>query len=76
MIQAYNKGHQWDSQSHTRYVCDAFYPALFITHACEAEGKLYWLTAIYFDCPEWNDLSFEEQVRGPPEYSQWEDRNS
>ena len=29
-----------------------------------------------FDGKEWNDLTFEEQVHGPPEYSQWEDRNS
>ena len=25
---------------------------------------------------EWNDLTFEEQIHGPPEYSQWEERNS
>ena len=29
-----------------------------------------------FDDREWNDLTFEEQIHGPPEYSQWEDRNS
>ena len=29
-----------------------------------------------FDGREWNDLTFEEQIQGPPEYSQWEDRNS
>ena len=29
-----------------------------------------------FDGKEWNDLTFEEQIQGPPEYSQWEDRNS
>ena len=29
-----------------------------------------------FDGKEWSDLTFEEQVHGPPEYSQWEDRNS
>ena len=29
-----------------------------------------------FDGKEWNDLNFEEQIQGPPEYSQWEDRNS
>ena len=29
-----------------------------------------------FDRKEWSDLTFEEQVHGPPEYSQWEDRNS
>ena len=29
-----------------------------------------------FDGKEWNDLTFEEQVHGPPKYSQWEDRNS
>ena len=28
-----------------------------------------------FDGRECNDLSFEEQVHRPPEYSQWEDRN-
>ena len=28
-----------------------------------------------FDNKEWDDLSFEEQVHGPVEYSQWEDRN-
>jgi hypothetical protein len=28
-----------------------------------------------FDDREWNDLTFEEQIHGPPEYSQWEDRN-
>jgi len=28
-----------------------------------------------FDGKEWRDLSFEQQVQGPPEYSQWEDRN-
>ena len=29
-----------------------------------------------FDGKEWSDLTFEEQIHGPPEYSQWEDRNS
>ena len=29
-----------------------------------------------FDGKEWNDLTFEELIQGPPEYSQWEDRNS
>jgi len=29
-----------------------------------------------FDGKERNDLNFEEQIQGPPEYSQWEDRNS
>ncbi|MDB2639058.1 hypothetical protein N9Y91_08680 [Alphaproteobacteria bacterium] len=29
-----------------------------------------------FDDREWNDLTFEEQVHGPPEYSGWENRNS
>ena len=29
-----------------------------------------------FDGKNWDDLSFEQQVQGPPEYSQWEDRNS
>ena len=29
-----------------------------------------------FDGKEWNDLNFKEQIQGPPEYSQWEDRNS
>ena len=29
-----------------------------------------------FDGKEWNDLTFEEQIHGPPEYSYWEDRNS
>ena len=29
-----------------------------------------------FDGKEWNDLTFEEQIHGPPEYSQWEERNS
>jgi hypothetical protein len=29
-----------------------------------------------FDGKEWNDLTFEEQIHGPPEYSQWKDRNS
>ena len=29
-----------------------------------------------FDGKDWDELSFEEQVHGPPEYSQWEDRNS
>jgi hypothetical protein len=29
-----------------------------------------------FDDREWNDLTFEEQVHGPPEYSQWENRNN
>ena len=28
-----------------------------------------------FDGTNWDDLSFEQQVQGPPEYSQWEDRN-
>lgn len=28
-----------------------------------------------FDALEWNDLTFEEQVHGPPEYSHWENRN-
>ena len=29
-----------------------------------------------FDGTNWDNLSFEQQVQGPPEYSQWEDRNS
>ena len=29
-----------------------------------------------FDGKEWNDLTFKEQIHGPPEYSQWEERNS
>ena len=29
-----------------------------------------------FDGKDWNKLSFEEQVCGPPEYSRWEKRNS
>ena len=29
-----------------------------------------------FDGKDWNKLSFEEQVYGPPEYSRWEKRNS
>jgi hypothetical protein len=29
-----------------------------------------------FDGKDWDELSFEEQIQGPPEYSQWEDRNS
>lgn len=29
-----------------------------------------------FDDRESNDLTFEEQVHGPPEYSQWENRNN
>ncbi|MDC1382390.1 hypothetical protein N8500_02785 [Candidatus Puniceispirillum sp.] len=29
-----------------------------------------------FDGKDWGELSFEEQVHGPPEYSQWENRNS
>ena len=29
-----------------------------------------------FDGKDWDELSFEEQVYGPPEYSQWEDRNT
>ena len=29
-----------------------------------------------FDGKDWNDLTFEEQIHGTPEYSQWEDRNS
>jgi hypothetical protein len=29
-----------------------------------------------FDDREWNDLTFEEQVHGLPEYSQWENRNN
>ena len=28
-----------------------------------------------FDDKEWDELSFQEQVNGPAEYSQWEDRN-
>ena len=28
-----------------------------------------------FDGKDWDELSFEEQVHGPPEYSQWEKRN-
>ena len=28
-----------------------------------------------FDGKNWDNLSFEQQVQGPPEYSQWEDRN-
>jgi hypothetical protein len=28
------------------------------------------------DGRDWDELSFEEQVHGPPEYSQWESRNS
>jgi hypothetical protein len=29
-----------------------------------------------FDGKEWDDLTFGEQIHGPPEYSQWEDKNS
>jgi hypothetical protein len=29
-----------------------------------------------FDGKDWNKLSFEEQVYGPPDYSRWEKRNS
>ena len=29
-----------------------------------------------FDGKDSDDLTFEEQKQGPPEYSQWEDRNS
>ena len=29
-----------------------------------------------FDGKEWSDLTCEEQIHGPPEYSQWEERNS
>ena len=29
-----------------------------------------------FDGKNWDELSFEEQVYGPPEYSGWENRNS
>ena len=29
-----------------------------------------------FDGKDRDELSFEEQVYGPPEYSQWEERNS
>jgi len=29
-----------------------------------------------FDGRDWDELSFEEQVYGSPEYSQWEDRNT
>ena len=29
-----------------------------------------------FDGKDWDELSFGEQVHGPPEYSRWEDRNS
>ena len=29
-----------------------------------------------FDGKDWGELSFEEQVYGPPEYSGWENRNS
>ena len=29
-----------------------------------------------FDGREWSDFTFEKQIHGPPEYSQWEDRNS
>ena len=29
-----------------------------------------------FDGKDWNKLSFEEQVYGPPEYSRWKKRNS
>jgi len=28
-----------------------------------------------FEDKDWGDLTFEEQVNGPPEYSQWESRN-
>ena len=28
-----------------------------------------------FDSTDWNDLTFEEQIQGPPEYSRWESRN-
>jgi hypothetical protein len=28
-----------------------------------------------FEDKDWSDLTFEEQVNGPPEYSQWESRN-
>jgi hypothetical protein len=29
-----------------------------------------------FDRKDWNDLTFEEQVHGPPEYSQQENRDT
>ena len=29
-----------------------------------------------FDGKEWSDLTFEEQIHGPPESSQWEERSS
>ena len=29
-----------------------------------------------FDGKDSDDLTMEEQIHGPPEYSQWEDRNS
>jgi len=38
-IQSDNKGHQWDSQSHTRHVYDATHPARLVTHACSLVGK-------------------------------------
>jgi hypothetical protein len=29
-----------------------------------------------FDGKDSDDLTMEEQIHGPPEYSQWEERNS
>ena len=40
------------------------------------ESKIGVILPPYFDGKEGKDLTFEEQIHGPPEYSQWEDRNS
>ena len=40
------------------------------------EPKIGVILPPYFDGKEGKDLTFEEQIHGPPEYSQWVDRNS
>ena len=39
-----NKGFQQDSQSHTRHVCDATYPAILVTYACGSADLNFTLT--------------------------------
>ena len=53
-------------------------PITFFIHlfkAALAELALHILPSS-FDGKDSDDLTMEEQIHGPPEYSQWEDRNS
>ena len=43
---------------------------------CIVKSEIGIMLPSSFDGKEWNDLTFEEQIHGPPEYSHWEERNS